>query len=103
MLSNTLVFDQGDAHFKQAEKYLLSGTGAPPRIYPLLGRPLYLSRADGPHLYDVDGNRFIDFHSSAGAALLGHNHPAIKAALIRAVEEGFFATTNRSITPASPS
>lgn len=90
MLSNTLTFDHGDAHFKEAEKYLLSGTGAPPRIYPLLGRPLYLSKADGAYLYDIDGNRFIDFHSSAGAALLGHNHPAMKAALLRAVEEGFY-------------
>jgi glutamate-1-semialdehyde 2,1-aminomutase len=88
--SNTLKLEHGDRHFETARNYLLSGTGAPPRIYPLLGRPLYLNRADGPYLYDVDDNRYIDFHSSAGAALLGHNHPAIKAAILQAVESGFY-------------
>jgi glutamate-1-semialdehyde 2,1-aminomutase len=88
--SNTLKLDHGNRHFETARNYLLSGTGAPPRIYPLLGRPLYLNRADGAFLYDVDDNRYIDFHSSAGAALLGHNHPAIKAAILRAVESGFY-------------
>jgi glutamate-1-semialdehyde 2,1-aminomutase len=88
--SNSLRLDRGDEHFRVAEKYLLKGTGAPPRIYPLIGRPLYLSRADGPYLYDLDGNRFIDYHSSSGASLLGHNHPAIKAAILRAVEHGFY-------------
>jgi glutamate-1-semialdehyde 2,1-aminomutase len=88
--SNTLKLDHGNRHFETARNYLLSGTGAPPRIYPLLGRPLYLNRADGPYLYDVDDNRYIDFHSSAGAALLGHNHPAIKAAILQAVESGFY-------------
>ena len=90
MRSNTLKLDRGDDHFQVAKDYLLSGTGAPPRIYPLLGRPLYLSRAEGAFLFDVDGNRYIDFHNSSGAALLGHNHPMIKAALLRAVEEGFY-------------
>lgn len=90
MRSNTLKLDHGNRHFETARNYLLSGTGAPPRIYPLLGRPLYLNRADGPYLYDVDDNRYIDFHSSAGAALLGHNHPAIKAAILQAVESGFY-------------
>jgi glutamate-1-semialdehyde 2,1-aminomutase len=88
--SNTLKLDHGNRHFETARNYLLSGTGAPPRIYPLLGRPLYLNRADGAYLYDVDDNRYIDFHSSAGAALLGHNHPAIKAAILKAVESGFY-------------
>jgi glutamate-1-semialdehyde 2,1-aminomutase len=85
-----LRLDQGNAHYQVAKEYLLSGTGAPPRIYPLIKRPLYLHRADGPFLYDMDGNRYIDFHSSAGAALLGHNHPAIKAAIAAALEHGFY-------------
>lgn len=84
MRSNSLRLDRGNEHFDVAKKYLLSGTGAPPRIYPLIGRPLYLERADGPYLYDLDGNRFIDFHNLAGAALLGHNHPGIKAAAVSA-------------------
>jgi glutamate-1-semialdehyde 2,1-aminomutase len=88
--SNSLKLDHGNEHFGIAKNFLLSGTGAPPRIYPLIGRPLYLKRADGAYLYDLDGNSFIDFHSSAGAALLGHNHPAIKAAMMRALDQGFY-------------
>ena len=90
MRSNSLRLDRGDEHFRLADQYLLKGTGAPPRIYPLIGRPLYLSRADGAYLFDLDGNRFIDYHSSSGAALLGHNHPAMKAAILRALEQGFY-------------
>ena len=63
MISNSLKLDQGNEHFDVAKKYLLSGTGAPPRIYPLIGRPLYLERADGPYLYDLDGNRFYFHHN----------------------------------------
>ena len=88
--SNSLNLTHGNDHYQVAKNYLLSGTGAPPRIYPLIGRPLYLERADGAFLYDLDGNRYIDFHSSAGAALLGHNHPAIKAAIQRALDRGFY-------------
>ncbi len=90
MKPNKARLELGDRHFQVAENYLLSGTGAPPRIFPLIGRPLYLERADGAYLYDLDGNDYIDFHQSAGAALLGHNHPAIKAALADALEHGFY-------------
>ncbi|MBV8585821.1 MAG: aminotransferase class III-fold pyridoxal phosphate-dependent enzyme, partial [Verrucomicrobia bacterium] len=41
-------------------------------------------------LHDIDGNRFIDFHSSAGAAFFGHNNPRIRAAVERSLELGFF-------------
>jgi len=86
MRTNALKLDKGDELYKVAETVLVAGTGAPPRIYPLIGRPLYLQRADGAYLFDLDGNKYIDFHNSAGAALLGHNHPAIKAAILQAVE-----------------
>jgi glutamate-1-semialdehyde 2,1-aminomutase len=56
----------------------------------LIERPLYLKRADGPYLIDLDDNRFIDFHNAAGASFLGHNHPAMKAAIEEALEVGFF-------------
>jgi glutamate-1-semialdehyde 2,1-aminomutase len=90
MLLNSSKLDQGNELFRTAEKYLLAGSGAPPRIYPLIGRPLYLNRADGAYLYDVDGNKFIDFHNSSGATLIGHNHPAMRKAISRALDLGFF-------------
>jgi glutamate-1-semialdehyde 2,1-aminomutase len=90
MLLNSAKLDQGNELYRTAERYLLAGSGAPPRIYPLIGRPLYLKRADGAYLHDVDGNKFIDFHNSSGATLIGHNHPAMKAAIERALDLGFF-------------
>ena len=49
--------------------------------------PLFMTRAQGSRIWDVDGNEFIDFHSSFGAVLLGHNDPRIRAAAIRAMDE----------------
>ena len=49
--------------------------------------PLFMTRAQGSRIWDVDGNEFIDFHSSFGAVLLGHNEPRIRAAAIRAMDE----------------
>jgi len=40
MRTNTLKLDRGDDLYRVAENYLVAGTGAPPRIYPLIGRPL---------------------------------------------------------------
>ncbi|HET9613880.1 MAG TPA: aspartate aminotransferase family protein [Candidatus Limnocylindrales bacterium] len=49
--------------------------------------PLFMTRARGSRIWDVDGNEYIDFHSSFGAVLLGHNDPRIRAAAIRAMDE----------------
>ena len=49
--------------------------------------PLFMTRAQGSRIWDVDGNEFIDFHQSFGAVLLGHNDPRINAAVVRAMDE----------------
>ncbi len=50
--------------------------------------PVYYTRADGPYVWDVDGNRSIDLMMGNGAVLLGHNHPAIQAAVAEALAAG---------------
>lgn len=55
-----------------------------------MGHPLYLQRAEGSRLYDVDGKEYIDYHGGSGAALFGHNHPRIREAILKAVDRGFF-------------
>ena len=47
------------------------------------GNPIFLARAEGPYLYDVDGNRYLDYIGSWGPMILGHAHPRV----VRAVEE----------------
>jgi glutamate-1-semialdehyde 2,1-aminomutase len=49
--------------------------------------PLYMTRAQGSRIWDVDGNEYVDFHASFGAVLLGHNDPRINAAVKRAMDE----------------
>lgn len=63
--------EHGDKIFKFADRYFIAGANAAGRYHPTLGRPLYASRADGAYIYDVDGNKFIDYFNSAGASFLG--------------------------------
>src|SRR5690242_8405595 len=45
------------------------------------GYPLFVERASGPHIWDVDGNRYIDFVLGYGSVVLGHAHPAVVQAV----------------------
>ena len=58
--------------------------------------PLFMTRAQGSRIWDVDGNEYIDFHSSFGAVLLGHNDPRINAVVRRTMDEHgvSFSTAN---------
>ncbi len=51
-------------------------------------QPIWADRASGPHLWDVDGNRYADYHNGYGAMLVGHAHPAIVAAVTERIAEG---------------
>ena len=79
---------QPDHLFAEAQAVLAGGVSASMRLHPYLGRPLYVDRGEGPYLYGVDGKRYIDFNMSNGAALLGHDHPAVKRAVLQGVELG---------------
>jgi glutamate-1-semialdehyde 2,1-aminomutase len=61
--------------------------------------PIYLTRGEGPVVYDVDGNRMWDFHNGFGSMVQGHAHPAIVRAVRERVAEGthFAATTEDGI------
>ena len=79
---------EGDRLFELACRYLPGGVSAAARLDKALGRPFYVARGDGPRIWDVDGNEYIDMHMSYGAALLGHGHPAIREAVEQALERG---------------
>jgi glutamate-1-semialdehyde 2,1-aminomutase len=74
--------------FLEAQAVLAGGVSASMRLHPYLGRPLYVARGEGPYLYGLDGKRYIDFNMSNGAALLGHDHPAVKRAVLEGVASG---------------
>src|SRR5262245_53613891 len=74
--------------FATARQYLPGGVTASARANPAIGRPFYVARGDGAYVYDLDGHAHVDMCVSHGASLLGHNHPRIKAAVARALEQG---------------
>lgn len=77
-----------DQLYQQAQTVLAAGVSAGMRVNPYLGKPLFIEHGEGAYLYDVDGRRLIDFNMSNGAALLGHDHPAVKQAVQHGVELG---------------
>ncbi len=76
--------------FLNAQGHLVGGATAGGRYHAVYGQPVYLDHASGSHLFDVEGHDYIDFHTSAGAAFFGYNHPRLKAAAEKAIEMGFF-------------
>ena len=75
--------------FQQAQNLLPGGVDSPVRAFRAVGgQPLFIDRGEGPYLFDVDGNRYIDYVLSWGPLILGHAHPEIVAAVQQAAERG---------------
>ncbi|MCT4705156.1 glutamate-1-semialdehyde 2,1-aminomutase [Enterobacteriaceae bacterium H16N7] len=75
--------------YDAARKVIPGGVNSPVRAFTGVGGvPLFVERADGAYLYDADGKAYIDYVGSWGPMVLGHNHPAIRHAVIEAVERG---------------
>ena len=75
--------------YSEAIKYIPGGVNSPVRALRSVGEaPLFISKADGTTLTDVDGNSFTDFCFSWGVFVLGHNHPQVRAAVNQAIELG---------------
>lgn len=86
--------------FKKAVTLMPGGVNSPVRAFGSVGStPRFIEQADGVYMTDVDGNRYLDFIGSWGPMILGHNHPAIKEAVIKACEKGlsFGAATEREV------
>ncbi len=65
------------------------GVNSPARAFGAVGgKPLFIERAAGPYLFDLDGNRLIDYIGSWGPMILGHAHPAVIEAIVKAAERG---------------
>jgi len=81
--------DQSHALFTRAQKLLPGGVNSPVRAFKSVGgEPFFVQRADGPYLYDVDGNRYIDYVGSWGPMIVGHNHTAVRQAVKQAIGNG---------------
>jgi glutamate-1-semialdehyde 2,1-aminomutase len=77
--------------FEDARKVLPGGVSSPVRaIKPY---PFYAKHANGSRITDIDGNEYIDYVMGYGPLLLGHNHPAIKGAVVRQLSDGWLYGT----------
>src|SRR5438552_4065555 len=84
-----LTTTNSDALFAQAQQCIPGGVNSPVRAFRAVGRsPIFMERGEGPYLYDVDGNRYIDYVCSFGPLIAGHAHPSIVAALAKAAANG---------------
>ena len=92
--------DLSERLFEQARQVLPGGVNSPVRAFRAVNMaPRFIARADGAYIYDVDGHRYIDYVCSWGPMILGHNHPAIREAVERAVKDGlsYGAPTRREV------
>ena len=75
--------------FTEALKYIPGGVNSPVRAFRAVGgQPFFANRAAGAHVWDVDGNEYIDYVGTWGPAILGHAHPKIIAAVQDAARHG---------------
>lgn len=75
--------------FDKARKYFPGGVNSPVRAFKSVhGVPLFIEKGDGCHLWDADGNEFIDFCCSWGPLILGHNHQAIREKVVETMSKG---------------
>jgi glutamate-1-semialdehyde 2,1-aminomutase len=70
------------AAFERATRSIPGGVDSPVRAFRSVGgTPYFVARAEGPYVWDVEGNRYIDLVQSYGAIILGHGHPAVGQAV----------------------
>ena len=80
---------KSESLFERAVKRIPGGVNSPVRAYGAIGEaPRFIERADGCYIYDVDGNKYIDYIDSWGPMILGHNFPAVRESVLKACEKG---------------
>ena len=80
---------KSEALFAEALNFIPGGVNSPVRAFRAVGgRPFFVNRAKGAHVWDVDGNEYIDYVCTWGPAILGHAHPKIISAVKAAAEKG---------------
>jgi glutamate-1-semialdehyde 2,1-aminomutase len=95
-----MTHSKSEAAFERAQQVIPGGVNSPVRAFRGVGgTPPFIARGEGSHLFDIDGNEYIDYVGSWGPLLLGHRHPAIVEAVRQALETGtsFGAPTEREI------
>ncbi len=86
--------------FERAQKVIPGGVNSPVRAFRAVGgTPRFIARAEGAYIVDAEGKRYVDYIGSWGPMILGHGHPAVLDAVLRAARDGFSfgAPTEREV------
>lgn len=95
--------ERSAAFFEEAKKYIPGGVNSPCRAFlAVKDTPRFIEKANGSYIYDVDGNKYIDYIGSWGPMILGNNNPVVLDAVKEVIENGlsFGAATEKEITMA---
>ncbi len=93
-------WDKSEKWYDRAQGLIPGGVNSPVRAFGAVGRhPFFVEKAQGAWLYDVDGNRYLDYVCSWGPGILGHAHPRVVEAVQRVCAEGltFGAPTAKEV------
>ncbi|AEI39187.1 glutamate-1-semialdehyde 2,1-aminomutase [Paenibacillus mucilaginosus] len=76
--------------YQEALQHIVGGVNSPSRSFKAVGggAPVFMKRGQGAYFWDEDGNRYIDYLAAYGPVILGHAHPHVTAAIVRAAENG---------------
>ena len=75
--------------FEKAKRLIPGGVNSPVRAFKSVGgKPLFIKKASGSKIYDIDGNEYIDYVGSWGPMIVGHSHPRLVSKLKKAIENG---------------
>ena len=81
--------ERSKALFEEAKRYIPGGVNSPVRAFKSVGDvPRFISKAKGSHIWDVDGNEYIDYVCSWGPMILGHAHPSVVEGIKEQAEKG---------------
>ncbi len=84
--------------FTKAQQFIPGGVNSPVRAFKGVGgEPLFIARAEGPHMYDVNGKAYIDYLGSWGPMIAGHSNENVLAAVHAAVDRGLSFGTSTEI------
>src|SRR5216684_3850014 len=89
-VSSNIKLSRSHDLFAEAQRLLPGGVNSPVRAFRAVGgEPVFIAHASGPYLYDVDGNRYLDYVQSWGPVILGHAHPAVVQTVVQVSIRGF--------------
>lgn len=85
----TMRRPKSEAAFEDAQQYMPGGVNSPVRAFKGVGgNPVVIQKAKGAYVWDVDGNRYVDYVGSYGPMILGHAHPAVIGGIQQTAEDG---------------